>query len=131
MVNIRRPGREGPQNLGDSGTSSIRGKLADLISRMEYIHSWLMKDTKLLEQLQTVVPRLGIELKEVDGDFTGGLCCVKGRKVLLINSSLTTRKMIEIMCRELASQDLSNIFILPAVRRKIEACNTLRQSLQS
>ncbi len=80
-----------------------------------------MEDTKVLEQLQGVIPRLGIELKEVDGDFTGGLCCVKGRRVLLINSSLTTRKMIEIMCRELVRQDLSHIFILPAVRKKIEA----------
>ena len=97
--------------------------MADLISQMEYIHSWLMEDAKLLEQLQAVVPRLGIELREIDGEFTGGLCRVKGRRVLLVNSSLTTRKMIEIMCRELAHQDLSNIFILPAVRRKIEGCN--------
>jgi hypothetical protein len=89
-----------------------------------------MDDAKILEQLQAVIPKLGIELKEVEGDFTGGICRLKGRKVLLINASLTTRKMIDIMCRELAGEDLSHVFILPAVRRKIEACNSYRPSLQ-
>jgi hypothetical protein len=80
-----------------------------------------MTDSEILEQLQDMIPKLGIELWKADGDFAGGLCCIRGRKVFLINSALPIRRMVEIMCRELAHQDLTKIFIRPAIRKRIES----------
>lgn len=88
-----------------------------------------MEDAKILEQLQVLIPKLGIELKETEGEFTGGLCQVKGQRVLLVNSSLAVGKVVDIICRELARQDLSHIFILPAVRKKIESFSTSNPGL--
>lgn len=79
-----------------------------------------MTESDLLTELREVANRLGIGIQDQAGRFSGGICVLKGRRVLLLNPALTANKAIEVLCRELASQDLSRIFILPAVRDLIE-----------
>ena len=79
-----------------------------------------MKEAELLEQLEEIIGQLGIELVWDDGEFRGGICKVEGRQLFLMNRGLLSSQKVEILCRELSSLDLSQLFILPRVRQRIE-----------
>ncbi len=79
-----------------------------------------MKDSELLAQLEEVIRQLGIELVWDDGEFRGGICRVEGKQLFLMNRVLPGSQKVEILCRELSYLDLSQIFILPRVRQRIE-----------
>lgn len=80
-----------------------------------------MEDRELLEQLEDLARGLGIELRGGEGEFTGGLCRVGEKKILFLNSCLSPPLRIQILCRELSRFELSHLFLLPAVRQRIEA----------
>ena len=77
------------------------------------------QDTELLSQLEEVVVQLGFELRWDEGEFTGGICRLGDRKILLMNRSLPTFEKIRVLCRNLSNTDLSKIFVLPAIREQI------------
>ena len=79
-----------------------------------------MKDAELLEQLEEIIRQLGIELVWDDGEFKGGICTIEGKQLFLMNRILPSSQKVEILCCELSSLDLSQIFILPRVRQRIE-----------
>lgn len=75
----------------------------------------------LLTHLEELAESLGIkvryeQLKKESTFFPGGLCRVKGEDIIIINSSTAIEERIEILARELSSFDLSQIYILPALR---------------
>lgn len=78
-----------------------------------------MKDKQVLAKLEEIVGQLGIDLRWDEGEFTGGICRLGERKILVINRSLPIFVKIEVLCRELSRTDLSTIFILPAIREQI------------
>ena len=78
-----------------------------------------MQDREILEKLEELVDQLGLELRWDEGEFTGGICRLKDKKLLLINRSLPTFEKIRLLCRELSQADLSRIFVLPALRERI------------
>jgi hypothetical protein len=80
-----------------------------------------VRDEELLHQLQALTDQLGIELLEKEGDFTGGIYRLRDHTVFLINSSLSVSQAVRIFCRELARQDLSKVYILPAIRELIDS----------
>ncbi len=77
------------------------------------------QDTELLSQLEGVVGQLGLELRWDEGDFTGGICRLGDREILVMNRSLPTFEKIRVLCRNLSHADLSKIFVLPAIRERI------------
>ena len=79
-----------------------------------------MKDTEVLSKLEEITQQLGLNLKWEDGDFTGGTCRLENRILFIINSSLPTFQKVEVLCRELSRFDLSQIFIRPDLRDRIQ-----------
>ena len=79
-----------------------------------------MNDRELLARLEELVPRAGIELRWEDGEFGGGTCRHENHTILLINRGLRVAAKIDLLCRALAHSDLTRVFILPAVRDRIE-----------
>jgi hypothetical protein len=79
-----------------------------------------VKDEELLDNLQALTDQLGIRLLRKEGDFTGGIYRLRDQRVFLINSSLSISETILVFCKELACQDLSRVFVLPAIRELIE-----------
>jgi hypothetical protein len=55
--------------------------------------------------------------------FPGGYCKVKGEDMIIINSKAALDDKVEIIARALNSFDLSQIFVLPAVRELIDKYN--------
>ncbi len=80
-----------------------------------------MKDQDLLRALEELVAQLGIQLRYEKGDFDGGLCRVDDQRLLIANAALPTRKKIRLLARELGRLELDQVFVVPAVRRAIEA----------
>lgn len=80
-----------------------------------------MDRLQLLANLEDVVQQLGIEVQAVRGDAPSGLCRLGGKRVLMRNQALTDGQLVTLLVRELARVDLSAVFILPAVRKMIEA----------
>ncbi len=78
-----------------------------------------MRNTELLSKLEEIVGQLGLELRWDEGDFTGGICRLGDRKILVLNRSLPTFEKIRVLCRNLSHTDLSKIFVLPAIREQI------------
>ncbi len=78
-----------------------------------------MTETEILTHLEELLSRLRIELRWEEGDFTGGVCKFGDSQVCVVNRSLSTREKIEILSRSLAQLDLSNTFLLPAIRQRI------------
>ena len=82
-----------------------------------------MSDAELLKELETVMQALGIELRFENGEFNGGLCRISGRPVFLINRNLPPTRRLQILCHYLSRLDLSTVYLLPAVRSRLEMEN--------
>ena len=82
-----------------------------------------MSDAELLKELETVMQALGIELRFENGEFNGGLCRIGGRLVFLINRKLPPTRRLQILCHYLSRLDLSTVYLLPAVRSRLEMEN--------
>lgn len=83
------------------------------------------KDENLLRQLEELAENLDVkvryeQLKKEGAFFPGGLCKVKGQDIIIINSKASIEDKIEIMSRALRSFDLSQIYVLPAIRELLD-----------
>lgn len=79
-----------------------------------------MSDAELLEELENVMQELGIELRLENGEFNGGLCRIGERPVFLLNRKLPPARRLQILCHYLSRLDLSTLYLLPAVRDRLE-----------
>jgi hypothetical protein len=84
-----------------------------------------MNDSVLLEHLEEIAGRLGVQLRYEDlgkgGIRTeGGFCRVCGKPMIFLNRRESRRKNIAVLAKSLKKLDLEGIFIPPAVRTMIE-----------
>jgi len=75
-----------------------------------------MKDTELFQAMSELAERLDIEIVHERGDFNGGYCRVlRDRRIVLNKHNLLPTKL-RVLARNLLRFDLSNVYIVPAVR---------------
>ena len=79
-----------------------------------------MDSEALVEQLQLLADKLGIEVRAEPLDGPGGLCMLKGTPVLFVDSEAPPDEQAHVLCRALAKQDLGGVFIVPEVRDVLE-----------
>jgi hypothetical protein len=84
-----------------------------------------MTDNALLEHLEEIALRLGIQLRYenlLQGPvrIEGGYCVLEGKPMILINRKDSHLRKIRILSRSLSKHNLEAIFIPPAVRKAIE-----------
>jgi hypothetical protein len=87
-----------------------------------------MTETNLLEHLEDIASRLGVQLRyenlgQSGVRSEGGFCKLCGKPMILINRRDSHSKKIRILAGSLRRLDLEGIFIPPAVRRIIEGTN--------
>lgn len=85
-----------------------------------------MNEVSLLEHLEEITRRLGVELRYENLGTSGircdgGYCRVAGKPMILLNRKDSRRRKILVLARSLRKLDLEGIFIPPAVREVIEA----------
>ena len=84
-----------------------------------------MNKKKLLVQLEQLADRLGIEIryeriKNPANITRGGLCKLKGRYIIIIDSKTSVSERVELISNILKRFNLKDIYILPALRRLLE-----------
>lgn len=79
-----------------------------------------MEQTNLLAAFEDLVQKLSIELRYEKGDFSGGLCQMPNRKVMIINSKLPLDQKVKLIASELGNLNLNHIYIRPALRQVIK-----------
>ncbi len=79
-----------------------------------------MKDDLLLSQLEDLADKLGItvrHLKFFPGEsLSGGLCRIRGKYVLFIDSQASTKEKILVAVEALKNFELGDIYVLPVIR---------------
>ena len=73
----------------------------------------------ILQGFETLIHNLSIDLRYENGDFTGGLCKIKKKNVLIINTNLSIEKKINVIADELKRLNLEQIYIRPMLRQII------------
>ncbi|OQX83027.1 hypothetical protein B6D60_11205 [candidate division KSB1 bacterium 4484_87] len=82
-----------------------------------------MDQKYLLQAFEDLVQKLSIDLRYEKGDFSGGLCQMPNKTVLIINSKLPLEQKIRLIARELSHLKLNHIYIRPALRELIAEAN--------
>jgi hypothetical protein len=79
-----------------------------------------MKHEELIEEFHLLATQLGITIRYEKGDFEGGYCILKDRKLLLINRKLLPNRKASVLAAALREIGLDNVFLKPALREYIE-----------
>jgi len=93
-----------------------------------------MDQGAIIDQLEELAERFGIQIRyepisldEEGINLMGGLCKLRGEKLLIINSKAQARDKIQALAQALSNFDLDQIYIRPAIRGLIERAATTRK----
>jgi|APIni6443716594_1056825.scaffolds.fasta_scaffold1274804_2 hypothetical protein len=94
-----------------------------------------VQNEEILSQMEELAKNLGITVRyekilKESAFFPGGFCKVKGKDLIIINSKAPLDDKIEIMGRALLPFDLSQIYVLPAIRELIDSFSASQPSVQ-
>jgi len=78
------------------------------------------KSEKLITLFEELADKLNIKLLQDKGDFTGGSCLVKDENFIVVNKRKPVEQRLKILAQEFSKKDLSDIYIIPALREFIE-----------
>lgn len=81
-----------------------------------------MGDRITLEELKEIAERMGIEVRleplTIEGTIhTGGYCLIMGKPVIILNKRAGKGEQMKVLVEALKRQDLSGIYLKPAMRR--------------
>ena len=84
-----------------------------------------MDDVTTLNQLEELAVRLGMTIRyeplKIEGSvYIGGFCRVKGQDFVIVNRKATTIERIHILTNALKRCELSEIYMLPSLRKLLD-----------
>lgn len=79
-----------------------------------------MKPKELHKELLEIAKNIGVKVRKGDGKFRSGLCMVNDAPVIVINKTTPVEGAVSVIAKGLASLNIDNMFIKPAVRDFIE-----------
>lgn len=93
------------------------------------------QNEEILSQIEELAKNLGITVRyekivRESAFFPGGFCRVKDKNLIIINSKASLDDKIEIMGRALLPFDLSQIYVLPAIRELIDSLSNSLPAVQ-
>jgi hypothetical protein len=80
----------------------------------------------VLEELKQVAARLGYEvreerlLREIGYRVRSGSCRLREARIILLDRDLPPAAQIDVLVEELAGQPLDDVYVSPAIRRRLE-----------
>lgn len=83
-----------------------------------------MKKETLLKHFEDLAERIGIKVLRGKGDFQGGSCLVKNENVVVLNTIKPVEQRLRVLVHGVMKNDLSDIYVVPAVREYIERTKT-------
>lgn len=79
-----------------------------------------MSEGMLLQELEALAKRLGVDVRYASLEGRGGLCRYGGAIHLILSRSLAVSERIEGFLSALGHLDLGDVFVLPKIREMIE-----------
>jgi len=79
-----------------------------------------MKRTELFDNLLEQAKRFFDKVELSRGDFKGGMCLVRDEKHLILNKNASLDTNLKLLCSAMASLDINQQYLLPAIREAIE-----------
>lgn len=79
-----------------------------------------MDTTAIIEELEDVAHRLGMEVRSEKGNFRGGRCVVDGEEIIMLNEHDLPETQLVVLAEALREAPLDTIYLKPAVRRALE-----------
>ncbi|MCD6305129.1 MAG: hypothetical protein J7M32_02430 [Deltaproteobacteria bacterium] len=84
-----------------------------------------MDARKVLAQLEGAAEQLGLKIRyePVEGETgpsLGGMCRIRGRPVIIINSKAAPADQVHILVKALRRLDLNRIYLRPGIRELLE-----------
>jgi hypothetical protein len=79
-----------------------------------------MNPDEILDEMKRVAEKLDVRLRLELMPALGGLCTVKGRKVIFLNTALEPWDQVDVLARSLAQLPTDSLFMTPQVREIIE-----------
>jgi hypothetical protein len=84
-----------------------------------------LDETAVLGQLEALAHTLGIQVRYEclysEADLSsGGLCRIRDKQVIIVNTKATTGEKARTLVRALKRFDLSNVYLRPALRDLLE-----------
>lgn len=79
-----------------------------------------MKHEDLVAELEEIARQLGVSVRYEKGDFDGGYCILKEKKLLVVNKKLMPNKKASALAVALHEVGIEDRFLKPAVRVYIE-----------
>lgn len=79
-----------------------------------------MDTAAVIEELEGVASRLGIEVRSEPGNFQGGRCIVDGEEIIMLNDHDLPETQLVVLAEALRDAPLDTIYLKPAVRRAME-----------
>lgn len=79
-----------------------------------------MTQQQVYDELKLLAEEMGLMVRIEMGDFEGGICTIRDRRLLLINRRHHFTRRINVMARSLYGAGLDQVFVKPALREVIE-----------
>lgn len=79
-----------------------------------------MKYQQIIAELEELTRQLSLVLRYEKGDFEGGYCILKERRVLVVNKKLTEVRRASVLAQALAEMGVEDVFLKPVLRQFIE-----------
>lgn len=79
-----------------------------------------MKHEEIIQDLQDLATQLNVTIRYERGDFEGGYCILKDKKILLVNRRLMPTRKASVLAMALQEIGLDNVFLKPVLRAYIE-----------
>ena len=79
-----------------------------------------MDTTAIIEELEGVAARLGVEVRSAPGNFRGGRCVVGDEEIIMLNENDLPETQLVVLAEALREAPLDPIYLKPAVRRALE-----------
>jgi hypothetical protein len=79
-----------------------------------------MKHEELITELQGLADQLGVTVRYERGDFEGGYCVLREKRLLLINRRLGPSRKAALLAVAMQEIGLDNVYLKPVLRAYIE-----------
>ena len=79
-----------------------------------------MKAKKIVQELENVARKLGLEIRKGKGSFRGGLCTISGQETIVLNKLHVPEVHITILAESLKEMHMDTVEMKPAVKEALQ-----------
>lgn len=80
-----------------------------------------MPPPELLKSLEALAGQLNVSLRYEEGEFQGGLCRVRGKRMIILPLGAPAEEKIERLATGLSHFDMEKIYVLPLIRDLLDS----------